>query len=134
MARKLFVNLPVADLPTSVDFFTKLGFTFDAAFTDENATAMVVSEDATVMLLSHARYRDFTSKEIVDARTHSEAIFAFSVDSREQVDELVRTALAHGGTPSGDPQDHGFMYGWSFQDLDGHSFEVMWMDPAGYAG
>ncbi|MCX6466846.1 MAG: VOC family protein [Pseudonocardiales bacterium] len=134
MTRKLYVNLPVADLAASVDFFTKLGFTFDATFTDENATCMIVNDDAAFMLLSHARYRDFTGKEIVDARTHTEAIFAFSADSREQVDELVHTALAHGGAKSQDAQDHGFMYGWSFQDLDGHSFEVMWMDPAGYAG
>jgi uncharacterized protein len=130
MTRKLFLNLPVADLDASVAFFTKLGFTFDPNFTDESATCMVVNDDCAVMLLVRERFTDFTDKAIVDAATHTEALIAFSADSREHVDEIVETALAAGGRRSQDPMDHGFMYGWSFQDLDGHNWEVMWMDPA----
>ncbi len=128
MSRKLFVNLPVKNLDASVAFFTALGFTFDANFTDENATCMLVNEHTSVMLLVEKRFSDFVSKPIIDATTSTEAIFALSADSREEVDQLVTTALANGGSKSQDPQDHGFMYGWSFQDVDGHNWEVMWMD------
>jgi uncharacterized protein len=128
--RKLFVNLPVRDLPNSIDFFTKLGFTFNPQFTDANATCMIVSEEAYVMLLVEPRFRDFTRKGICDTSERTEALFCLSCESRAEVDELVRIALAAGGTPAMEPQDHGFMYGWSFYDLDGHHWEVMWMDPA----
>lgn len=133
MSRKLFVNLPVANLDASVAFFTALGFEFDANFTDENATRMLVNEHTSVMLLVHKRFSDFTDKTIIDATTHTEALFALSADSREEVDRLVDTALANGGSKGQqDPQDHGFMYGNSFHDVDGHNWEVMWMDPAGF--
>ncbi len=128
MSRTLFVNLPVKDLDASVAFFTALGFTFDANFTDENAACMLVNEHTSVMLLVEKRFSDFTAKPIIDATTSTEAIFALSADSREDVDQLVNTALANGGSRSQDPQDHGFMYGWSFSDVDGHNWEVMWMD------
>src|SRR3712207_5353233 len=120
MSRKLFVNLAVADLQRSVDFFTKLGFSFDPRFTDEQATCMIVSDEAFVMLLVRSRFKDFTKKGLCDATTHTEAILALSAESREQVDELADKALAAGGRPANDPLDHGFMYGRSFEDPDGH--------------
>ena len=129
-SRKIFVNLAVADLGKAVDFFTRLGFSFDPRFTDEQATCMVVSDEAFVMLLAKERFKDFTKKEICDSTTHTEAILALSAESREQVDELVHEALAAGGQPANDPLDHGFMYAWSFQDLDGHLWEVLWVDPS----
>ena len=126
--RKLFVNLAVEDLDRSVAFFTGLGFEFDARFTDSSATCMLVGEDAYFMLLVKDRFADFTSNELCDPRTHTEGIFALSAESREGVDELADKALASGGSPAAGPQDHGFMYGRSFRDPDGHHFEVFWMD------
>jgi predicted lactoylglutathione lyase len=131
MARKVFVNLPVTDLDKSVEFFTRLGFTFNPAFTDDTATAMIVSDDAFVMLLVRDKFAGFTSKQLCDTTTHTEVLLALSADSRENVDRMVTTASEAGGQPANDVQDHGFMYGWSFQDLDGHTWEVMWMDPDG---
>ena len=128
--RKIFVNLAVEDLDKSVEFFTKLGFTFDPRFTDEQATCMIVSDEAFVMLLVENRFKDFTKKQLCDPATHTEAILALSAESREQVDELVDTALAAGAAPANDPLDHGFMYGRSFQDPDGHIWEAIWMDPS----
>jgi predicted lactoylglutathione lyase len=126
--RKLFVNLPVRDLKRSIEFFTKLGFAFDQRFTDETASCMIVSEEAFVMLLVESRFRDFTRKQICDTSTHTEGLFALSTASRAEVDEMVETAVAAGGKPAGDPIDHGFMYYWSFYDLDGHHWEVLHMD------
>ena len=131
MARQLFVNLPVSDLAKTVDFFTQLGFTFDANFTDESATCMIINDQAFAMLLVQDRFSEFTSKEICDTTTHTEVLLAVSVDSRRSVDELVSAALDAGGRPANDPQDHGFMYSRSFQDLDSHIWEVLWMDPEG---
>jgi predicted lactoylglutathione lyase len=131
MATQIFLNLPVQDLKRSVDFFTALGFTFNPDFTDENATCMVVNDDAYVMLLVEAYFKTFTAKDVASTKGSAEAIIAYSVDSREAVDEAVRTALANGGSASQDPQDYGFMYNHSFQDPDGHLWEVLWMDPAG---
>ncbi|VXB13101.1 Glyoxalase [Arthrobacter sp. 9AX] len=131
MANQLFLNLPVQNLKRSVSFFTALGFTFNPDFTDENATCMVVNENAYVMLLVEAYFKTFTSKDVASTKGSAEAIIAYSVDSRDAVDEAVRTALANGGSPSQDPQDYGFMYNQSFQDPDGHLWEVFWMDPAG---
>lgn len=129
-SRKLFVNVAVDDLDRSVDFFTKLGFSFNPQFTDESATCMVVGEDAYVMLLVRPRFQDFTKKEIVDSTRQTEAILALSADSREDVDGLADTALANGGSPANDPMEMDFMYGRSFQDPDGHLWEVVWMDMA----
>jgi uncharacterized protein len=130
MRRKIFVNLPVRDLPKSIEFFTQLGFEFNPQFTDENATCMVLSDDGYVMLLAEDFYRTFTNKSIVDTATHNEAILAISADSRAEVDSIVEKALAAGGSPSNDRVEDGPMYGWSFQDLDGHQWEVLYMDPA----
>lgn len=130
MGRKLFINLPVADLDKSVAFFTSLGFEFNPQFTDENATSMIIGEDAYAMLLVKPFFSTFTSKAIADTSTTAEAIIAISADSRAEVDDLTAKAFAAGATKFNDPQDHGFMYGTSFQDLDGHLWEVIWMDPA----
>lgn len=129
-ARKLFVNVAVEDLDRSVAFFTKLGFSFDPQFTDESATCMLVGEDAYVMLLVRNRFTDFTSKELVDPSTQIEAILALSAESREEVDTLADKALAAGGSPANDPMELDFMYGRSFNDPDGHLWEVFWMDPS----
>ena len=131
MATQIFMNLPVRDLDRSVQFFTALGFKFNQDYTDENATCMVINDDAFVMLLVEKFFKTFTAKEIVDATSATEAIMAFSVDSREEVDQMVGKALAAGGSESQPLQDYGFMYSHSFQDPDGHLWEVMWMDPAG---
>ena len=129
-SRMLFVNLPVKDLDRSVGFFTSLGFSFDPRFTDETATQMIVSENAFVMLLVENRFKDFTKKPLADATKQTEVIMALSADSRECVDELADKALAAGGSPANEPLEMGFMYGRSFNDLDGHLWEVVWMDPA----
>ena len=129
-SRKLFVNLAVDDLGRSIDFFTKLGFSFDERFTDESATSMLVGEDAYVMLLVRPRFQDFTKKEIVDSTRQTEAILALSAESREDVDDLADKALANGGSPANDPMEMDFMYGRSFHDPDGHLWEVFWMDMA----
>ena len=127
--RKLFVNLSVRDLKRSVDFFTELGFTFNPNFTDETATCMIVSEEACVMLLVANRFADFTTKQICDTSTHTEALLSISCESRAEVDDLVKRALAAGGKQALEPQDQGFMYSRSFYDLDDHHWEVFWMDP-----
>lgn len=130
MATKIFVNLPVKDLNASIAFFTKLGYSFNQQFTDETATCMVISEDIYAMLLTHEKFKMFTPKEICDATKSSEVLIALSCESREQVDELVAKAVAAGGSTYSKPQDHGFMYAHGYQDLDGHIWEVMWMDPS----
>ncbi|HET6241597.1 MAG TPA: VOC family protein [Arthrobacter sp.] len=131
MATQMYLNLPVKDLDKSVEFFTALGFSFNPAFTDENATCMIINDDAYVMLLVESFFKTFTSKAVADASSTTEAITAFSVDTRDAVDEMVRKAVTSGGAPSQEAQDYGFMYSHSFQDPDGHLWEVMWMDPAG---
>ncbi|HYE57035.1 MAG TPA: VOC family protein [Rhodothermales bacterium] len=132
--RKLFVNIPVADLQRSIEFFEALGFTFNVQFTDATATCMLVGEDAYFMLLERDRFQGFSKRPLGDARRETSAMFALSADSREDVDALVRKAIAAGGAYAADPLDHGFMYGWSFYDLDGHHWEVFWMDPAAING
>jgi uncharacterized protein len=129
-SRKLFVNLPVRDLKKSMDFFAALGFTFNPQFTDDNAACMVFSDDAYAMLLREPYFKTFTRRPIADARQHTESIFALSCASRAEVDELLKKALAAGGSPAMPSQDHGFMYNNSFYDLDGHHWEVLWMDPS----
>lgn len=130
MGTKIFVNLPVKDLDKSKAFFSALGFTFNAQFTDPTAACMVVSDHNYVMLLTEARFKDFTSKAIADATRTTEVITALSMESRAAVDATVDKALAAGATPSGAAQDYAFMYLRSFNDLDGHIWELFWMDPA----
>jgi uncharacterized protein len=127
--RKLFVNLPVRDLKKSMEFFAALGFTFNPQFTDDKAACMVFSEDAYAMLLHEPFFKTFTKRPIVDARQQTEGIFALSCDSRADVDDLMKKALEAGAAPAMPGQDHGFMYMNSFYDLDGHHWEVLWMDP-----
>lgn len=129
MTTKIFVNLPVKNLDKSIDFFTKLGFTFNPAFTDENATCMIVGDDSFVMLLVEAYFRTFTNKPLVDATKNTEVLVALSCDSRASVDEMVGNAVAAGGTTPMEAKDMGFMYQHGFQDLDGHLWEVFHMDP-----
>jgi hypothetical protein len=128
-ARQIFVNLPVRDLQRSQDFFRTLGFEFNAKFTDDKAACMIINEQAYVMLLIEPYFKTFTKKEICNTSTQSEGLFALSCSSRAEVDELVKKAIGGGGKHAMEPQDHGFMYGWSFYDLDGHHWEVLWMDP-----
>ncbi|WP_030751282.1 VOC family protein [Streptomyces sp. NRRL F-5135] len=134
MSTKIFVNLPVKDLEVSKNFFTKIGYSINPQFSDEHAASVVISDTIYVMLLTEPRFKDFTKKDIADASRTTEAILCLSAESREKVDELADTALASGGSAAGDPQDHGFMYGRSFQDPDHHIWEVVWMDPAAVEG
>ncbi|MDR6977637.1 putative lactoylglutathione lyase [Streptomyces sp. 3330] len=126
----IFVNLPVNDLDASKKFFTELGYTINPQFSDDNAASVVISDTIVAMLLTKPFYATFTKKEIADASKTSEVLIALSAQSREKVDELVDRALSLGGSPSGETQDMGFMYGRSFDDLDGHTWEVVWMDPS----
>jgi uncharacterized protein len=128
MATKIFVNLPVKNLDKSVEFFTKLGFKFEPQFTDETATCMIVSEGIFVMLLTEAKFKTFTPKEICDATKSTEVLVCLSLESREQVDEMVRKAVATGGTTYSEPKDYGFMWQHGFQDLDGHIWELNYME------
>jgi len=130
MGTKIFVNLPVKDLNKSVEFFTKLGFTFNSQFTDETATCMIVAEDIFVMLLTEAKFKTFTPKKICDATKSTEVLVCLSSESREKVGELVRKAVAAGGSIYSEPKDYGFMYQHGFQDLDGHIWELIYMEPS----
>jgi hypothetical protein len=129
MATQIFVNLPVKSLNESVEFFTKLGFTFNPQFTDETAACMVISDDGYVMLLTEAKFKEFTPKKTADANRSTEVLVALSLDSRTAVDQMVEKAVAAGGTTYKEAQDHGFMYAHGFQDLEGHIWEVFFMEP-----
>jgi uncharacterized protein len=129
MTTEIFVNLPVKDLNKSIEFFTQLGFKFNPQFTDETATCLIVADHVFVMLLTHDKFKMFTPKEICDATKSTEVLVCLSCDSRAQVDEMVRKAVAAGGTTYDGPQDHGFMYGHGFQDLDDHIWEIIYMEP-----
>jgi len=129
MTKQIFVNLPVKDLNKSIDFFSKLGFTFNPKFTDETATCMIVSSDIFVMLLTEEKFKTFTPKEICDAEKFTEVLVCLSFESRAEVDQIVGKAVAAGGKTYNEPQDHGFMYGHGFQDLDGHIWEFIFMEP-----
>ena len=126
---KIFVNLPVRDLKKTMDFFSKLGFEFNPIFTDENAACMVISEDIYAMLLVEKFFKNFIpDKEICNAKSSAETLLALSTKSREEVDELIKKALAAGGFEYRQAQDYGWMYGRAFQDIDGHIWEIFYMD------
>ncbi|HEX7484132.1 MAG TPA: VOC family protein [Candidatus Saccharimonadales bacterium] len=125
---QLFINLPVKDLDASVDFFTKLGFSFNPQYTDEKGTCMIVGDGAFVMLLTEPFFSQFTKKELVSAEVATETIIAISADSKQAVDTMVDSALEAGGHASNETSDQGFMYTRSFQDLDHHLWEVIYMD------
>lgn len=127
MAMKTFLNLPVKDLDRSVEFFTALGFTFDQNFTDENATCMVISDDAYAMLLVEPFFKSFIAKDVADATKVAEVITALTAESREQVDELVDKARAAGSPRIGEVMEEGPMYSRSFEDPDGHLWEIFHM-------
>lgn len=128
MATQIFVNLPIKNLDKTVEFFTKLGFTFNPQFTDEKATCMVVSESIFFMLLVEEFFKTFTKKEISDSSKTTEAILTISTESREKVDDMINKALEAGGSLTGEAQDHGWMYARGFYDLDGHHWEIMFAD------
>ncbi|MGE5387040.1 MAG: VOC family protein [Betaproteobacteria bacterium] len=130
MSRQIFVNLPVADLQASIDFFAALGFSFNAQWTDDTATCMIIGDNIFVMLLKRERFATFTPKPVVDARFGTEVLVCLSLDSRAAVDEMVKKAVIAGGSLYNDPQDHGFMYAHGFQDLDGHIWELVFLAPA----
>jgi uncharacterized protein len=129
MPRLLFLNLPVADLPASRAFFAELGFDFNDKFSDEGAACMVVSEAAYVMLLQRERFAEFVTKPVADAAEATALTACVSAESREEVDSLAAAAAAAGAGTAKGPQDYGFMYQRSFHDLDGHLWEIAWMDP-----
>ena len=130
MATQIFVNLPVKDLDKSIKFFTQLGYTFNPQFTDGNATCMIISDTIYAMLLVEPFFKSFTKQEITDTNVANESFIYLSADSREAVDAMVSKAVAAGANAPNAAQDHGFMYGHGFADLDGHFWEYMWMDPS----
>jgi len=130
MATQIFVNLPIKSLEKSVKFFTALGYTFNPQFTDKETTCMIVSDTIYVMLLEEARFATFTPKPVADATKSTEVLLCLSCETRQQVDEMVKKAVAAGGTTYKEPQDHGFMYAHGYQDLDGHIWELIAMQPA----
>lgn len=134
MATNIFVNLPVRDLQQSIAFFTSLGYTFNPKFTDDTATCMIISDTIYAMLLTHDKFKGFIpGTEIADAKKQTEVLICLSQESRGAVDTLVNAALKAGATEPRPAQDYGFMYGRAYQDLDGHIWEIMWMDPAAAA-
>ena len=128
MINSIFVNLPVKSLKTSVDFFTALGFKFNPQFTDETSTCMLVGDNIYVMLLEHAKFAGFIDKPIAPS-TSNEAILAFGLNSADEVRELTSKALELGARKINEPEDHGFMFSWGFEDLDGHLWDLFWMNP-----
>ena len=128
MNKQIYVNLPVKDLERSKAFFGALGFSFNPQFTDQNAACMIVSEDIYVMLLSEAFFQGFTKKPVADAKKTTEVLLCLSCDSRAAVDDMAAKALAAGGALPNPPKDHGFMYQHGFEDLDGHMWELVYME------
>jgi len=129
MSSQIFVNIAVKDLEKSMRFFAKLGFSFNAEFSDENAACMIISEEAYVMLLVEKFFKTFTPKNIADTNKSTEVLISLSMESREKVDELLEKAISMGAVEARDPQDDVFMYARSFSDLDGHIWELFWMEP-----
>ncbi|WP_445145248.1 VOC family protein [Dyella sp. Tek66A03] len=127
MSKQVFINLPVANLSKSIAFFKTLGFSHNPQFTDDAGACIVVSDTISVMLLTHARFRDFTPKVICDTSEAVEVLLSLSCDSREEVDSLVAKAIAAGGSTYDKPEDFGFMYTHSFVDLDGHGWGLLHM-------
>ena len=130
MPTRIFVNLPVKDLKKSNAFFKSLGYSFDSRFTDDTATCMVIDDNIRAMLLTHEKFGTFTPHPICDATQSTEVLLALELESRAAVDEMVRKAVAAGGTTVRPPRDHGFMYEHGFQDLDGHIWELLWLNPS----
>jgi predicted lactoylglutathione lyase len=129
--KQIFVNLPVKNLPASRKFFDALGYTFNPDFSNDDAACMVISEEIYVMLLVEKFFATFTKKPIADAKQSTEVLICLSAESRTDVDAMVAKARQAGGSVTSEPQDYGFMYGHGFADLDGHQWEVMYMEPGG---
>lgn len=134
MNRKVFINLPVKDLKKSMDFFTGLGYSFNPRFTDEKAACMVISDNIYAMMLTEEYFKTFTKKNISNAKTSTEVLIALDADSREDVQKLITTAKESGATIYAEAQDHGWMYQHSFADLDGHQWEIVYMDESKIPG
>lgn len=134
MSKKIFINLPVADLPRSMDFYSSLGFTNNPQFTDETAACMVLTDEIYVMLLTHKKFADFTSKTIINAKESIGVINCISVDSAEEVNSMTEAALKAGGTEPTPAKDYGFMQQRSFDDLEGNAWEVVYMDMSKFPG
>lgn len=128
MATKIYVNLPVKDLQRSVRFFQTMGFGFNAQLSDETAACMAISDDIFAMLLTEAKFREVARRPVADTSRMTEVLTSLSVESRKRVNQLVERALAQGGREMREPEDHGFMFGRSFSDLDGHIWEIVYMD------
>jgi uncharacterized protein len=120
----------VKNLDRSIEFFTGLGFALNRQFTDETAACMVISDDIYAMLLTERKFKEFTPKQIADSTKTTEVLTCLSADSKDDVNRIVDTALAAGATEARAPMDYGFMFGRSFNDLDGHIWEIVWMDPS----
>lgn len=129
--KNMFINLHVKDVQKSTNFFKELGFDMNPQFSDDQASCIILGENIFAMIMTEERFKEFTKKEVVDTEKEAEAIFCFTVDSRDEVDEIVNKALASGGKHYNEPIDHGFMYIWGFQDVDGHLWEVSFMDESG---
>ena len=134
MHSNMFVNLPVKDLPKAVEFFSAVGYTFNAQFTDETATCMILGPNNYAMLLIHDRFQGFAPAPIADTQATTGVLVSLSVESRDEVDALVQRAVAAGGTTYREVDDYGFMRSWGYRDLDGNVWEVFWMDPAHIQG
>jgi uncharacterized protein len=132
--KQIFVNLPIKNMERSQAFFKSLGFSFNPQFTNDQGACMVVTDSIFVMLLVEPFFQTFTKKPVADASKSTEVLVCLSCESRAEVDEVVRKALAAGGKAPNPVQDHGFMYGHGFEDLDGHLWEVVYMDPAAAGG
>jgi predicted lactoylglutathione lyase len=130
----MFVNLPVKDLPRAKAFFAELGYKFNPQFSDDNAACMLIGDDSFAMLLVEPFFQTFTNKPIADARQSTEVLVALSHESKASVQRMVEKALGAGARRYKEPNDHGFMYQWGFEDLDGHIWEHFWMDPAAVPG
>jgi predicted lactoylglutathione lyase len=128
MATKIFVNLPVKDLQRSMRFFKAMGFGFDPQLSDETAACMMISDDIFAMLLTEAKFREIARRPVADTSKMTEVLTCLSVESRTRVNQLVDRALTQGGREMREPEDHGYMFGRSFSDLDGHIWEIIFMD------
>lgn len=129
MISNIFINLPVKDLDKSMAFFKAIGFSFNPQFTDKTAACLVMNDDIYAMLLTHNKVKEFTNKPIADAHKTLEVLTALAVESKTKVNELADRAIKAGGTEAYSPKDYGFMFARSFEDPDGHIWEVFWMDP-----
>ncbi|WP_341317423.1 VOC family protein [Paraburkholderia sp. IMGN_8] len=129
MHKQIYVNLAVGNLERSKVFFSALGFTFNAQFTNEQAACLILGENIHAMLLVKDLFKSFTRKALCNPQESTEALMGLSCESRAEVDALVAKAIAAGGTAPRAPQDHGFMYGHGFEDIDGHIWELIYMDP-----